>query len=433
MARHLLEDRPTTSMHHRSSLRLPTFSSLRSRCSGEITDAPVSWASPSTPPRCRPRARRWGLAAAAVPTVAVLGAWGAIRAFPGFGPMLADTLRATVGSEAVTDLEELSADVEDRVRMTVGSAEARGLSESTPEELSALNQVVPAEPAVSAFRPKDVGPMFAAVASAEDGRWQPVPVSSGAGVPIYRTIVHPDAERAYAELFVFALDLSQVKLHFAAGSLEPKRVSGALGSLERSGRIREADAEAVIAAFNGGFKTEHGHFGMMVDGVEIAPPKPTSCTIAADKDGSLQIGTWSTLAPQASSFTAWRQTPACMVEGNELHPGLQGDSTKWGATIDGKTVIRRSAIGLDRERRTLYVAISNSTSARALATGMMHVGAQDVAQLDVNYSYPKFVLYRRDSAGDLSALTAVKGFDVDREAYLGRASTRDFFYVTARH
>jgi hypothetical protein len=73
--------------------------------------------------------------------------------------------------------------------------------------------------------------------------------------------------------------------------------------------------------------------------------------------------------------------------------------------------------------------ISIATTARALATGMQHAGAHDVAQLDVNHSYPKFVLYR-GGAGE--ALTAVRGFMVDRDEYVRKPSTRDFFYVTVK-
>jgi hypothetical protein len=389
------------------------------------------WVSPSLPARPRPSHRRWGFLALAVPAVAVAGTWLGIRAFPGFGPALADGLRATIGSEAVTQLEELSAGVEDRVRQTVDHSAARGLSESTPEEMVALAREVEPEPEKVAFRPRDVGAMFDGVASPEDGAWVPVPMEQGSGDLVHRTIVHPDPKRAYAELFVFALDLSRVRLHFVPGSHEPKGMSGAASRLGRTGRVPEGELGHLIAAFNGGFKYEHGNFGMQANGIEIAPPKAGACTVAAAGDGSLRIGTWSALSPAASSFTDWRQTPACMAEGGELHPGLRGDSTNWGATIDGETVIRRSAIGLDRDHRTLYVAISNATTARALALGMLHVGAQDIAQLDVNYSYPKFVLYRHGEGGGLTAMTAVKGFDVDRDAYVGRASARDFFYVTA--
>lgn len=397
----------------------------------------LGWSSPVRADRPRSRQRARGLALLALPVVGVLGIWSAIRVFPGFGPALADGLRATIGSEAVTALEELSAEAEDRLRLAVDRSGARGLSDVTPEEVVALSRQAPAEPdprvdAAPAFRPRDVGPLFPAVASPEDGQWQPVPVATGEGEPLHRTLVHPDPKRPYAELFVFALDLSRVKLHFVPGSREPKGLPGAQTALPRPGRVPEGELGTLIAAFNGGFKSEHGQFGMQANGVEIAPPRPGSCTVAASADGALRIGTWSSLRAQSSSFTDWRQTPACMVENGALHPGLTGDSTRWGATIDGDTVIRRSAVGLDRERRTLFVAISNATTARALATGMMHVGAHDVAQLDVNHSYPRFVLYRHDGAEGVTAMTAVKGFSVDRDAYVGRASPRDFFYVTVR-
>jgi hypothetical protein len=121
-----------------------------------------------------------------------------------------------------------------------------------------------------------------------------------------------------------------------------------------------------------------------------------------------------------------------MLEDGVLHPGLsQEDSRNWGATLEGKTVIRRSAVGLSRDGRTLFVGISNYTTARALALGMQHVGSVSVAQLDVNFSYPRFLLYQQKGA-ELSAIPAVKGLLYKRDEYLGRPSTRDFFYVTAK-
>jgi len=99
---------------------------------------------------------------------------------------------------------------------------------------------------------------------------------------------------------------------------------------------------------------------------------------------------------------------------------------------DGKTVIRRSAVGLSADARTLFVGISNATTARALALGMQHAGARDVAQLDVNFSFPRFLLYRDGEGHALSAIGAVRGLLYQPDEYLGHASTRDFFYVTAR-
>jgi hypothetical protein len=122
-----------------------------------------------------------------------------------------------------------------------------------------------------------------------------------------------------------------------------------------------------------------------------------------------------------------------MLQDGVLHPGLRTeDSRNWGATLEGKTVIRRSAVGLSADARTLFVGISNSTTARALALGMQHVGSRDVAQLDVNFSFPRFLLYKDGEGSALNAVGAVRGLLYQPDEYLGHASTRDFFYVTAR-
>jgi hypothetical protein len=196
--------------------------------------------------------------------------------------------------------------------------------------------------------------------------------------------------------------------------------------------VPEADREKLVAAFNGGFKAEHGKFGMMVAGHELLAPRPKSCTFAEQKDGTLAIATWTAISAEPELLSWWRQTPACMLENGALHAGLQTeDSKNWGATLEGKTVIRRSAVGLGADGRTLYVGISNSTTARALALGMKQVGATNVAQLDVNHSFPRFLMYTAGPTG-LTAQGAVKGLLYQKDEFLGRPSTRDFFYVTLR-
>ena len=131
----------------------------------------------------------------------------------------------------------------------------------------------------------------------------------------------------------------------------------------------------------------------------------------------------------------FRQTPECMWENDTLHAGLQAGSglKKWGSTVDGETVIRRSGIGLNADRSVLYVAITNHTSARVLADGLHHAGASDVAQLDVNWSYPKFVTF--EPIGHTSVLHPVPlapGFEYSDDEYLRKKEKRDFFYILRR-
>jgi hypothetical protein len=201
----------------------------------------------------------------------------------------------------------------------------------------------------------------------------------------------------------------------------------------RPGRIPEEQQASVVAAFNGGFKTEHGHYGMAANGVTLVPARDEACTIAYFKDHSLRIAAAAKLTDQLEETVWWRQTPNCMFEGGKMNPRLaDGFVKKWGSTLDGETVIRRSAMGLDAAGTTLFVGISNHTTAPAIALGMRHAGALSVAQLDINYSFPKFVTFRASEASRLRlAVPVAEGFESSENEYLRKPSTRDFFYVTA--
>jgi hypothetical protein len=399
----------------------------------------ISLGSPSTFPHdgaSRAKARRFPapLHALLGLVLLVIGTWLGVHTLPWFGPWLADSLRSLLGSERVTWLEEAVAHAEDRVQQVTKQGEIRDLSDAVPATSSL------AEPAglidAVVHRPSDVGPVHAKVKGAGDGVWQAVAVRGTESPVLYRTLLHPDAERTYAELFVFALDLDQAEIHAVAGSVEPKRAEGAPRSKERRpGVVPEQDRVRLFAAFNGGFKAEHGHYGMMSNGVTWLAPKSTSCTFAAKDDGALVIASWAKLKDTSSELGWWRQTPGCMVEDGVMHSALRSPNAKgWGATLEGDTVIRRSAVGLSEDGKVLFVGISNSTTAPALAKGMVHAGAKNVAQLDVNFSYPRFLLYREAQAtgSGLLAEGAVKGLLYEDGEYLERASTRDFFYVTLK-
>jgi hypothetical protein len=114
--------------------------------------------------------------------------------------------------------------------------------------------------------------------------------------------------------------------------------------------------------------------------------------------------------------------------------GLQySEGRKWGATLDGETVIRRSAVGINEARDILYFGISNHTTARVMAEGMHHVGAPVVAQMDVNWSYPKFVLFEPGESGpERKAVALAPGFEFSTDEYIRQRARRDFFYLMRR-
>jgi hypothetical protein len=64
---------------------------------------------------------------------------------------------------------------------------------------------------------------------------------------------------------------------------------------------------------------------------------------------------------------------------------------------------------------------------------MKHAGANTVAQMDVNFSYPKFVLFERaHGQGKRIAVALASGFEFGEDEYIRKKNPRDFFYITPR-
>jgi hypothetical protein len=400
-----------------------------------------------------PRRRAWRrLGILAVLLLACgLGTREAIHRLPWFGPWLANGLRSVVGSRAVSWLEESTAKLEDRYRRTVESdSPPRTIEQASPSLSSKVQEHPrpggpverePAGPSTPPFQPPDVPPMLARVAAAGDGRWRAVldPARPDAPPLLFATLLHPDGKRPWAEVFIVAMPVSQVSLHAVAGTREPEATTEEGQHYQRHGLIPASHLSQLLAAFNGGFMTQHGRHGMHVAEVTLVSPRANLCTVLALENGDLKVGTWSGLSTDAEQaqregqLRFWRQGAPCMYEAGILNPRLRDEDVRgWGATLDGQVVIRRSAIGLDAARRVLYMGVSNDTTARAMAQAMHHAGASDVLQLDVNWSYPKFLLFPTGSDGQRRARGLFEGFLYEEDEYLRRASRRDFFYVLRR-
>jgi hypothetical protein len=382
----------------------------------------------------------------AASVVAVLGVlavwtlWIAIHRVRWLGPWLADTGRVLIGSRAVSRLENLAYDADDLWNRFWRRGETPIAHWTIPEapkkpgsDLAPGGEDARMQGGAPLFLPKDVGPFTSEVAAKGDGVWLPLADYGEGNLPvvIFKTLLHPDKERPWAEVFVVAIDLRRTRLRAVAGSIEPEASTEEGQRYLRKGLIPEEHQPSLVVAFNGGFKAEHGQYGMKVDGVTLLPPRNSGCTVAGYSDGQVRIATWTSIAAQANDMAWFRQTPACMVESGDLHAALKSDrATSWGTAIEGGTVVRRSAIGLDETGDVLYASVSNATNARAMARAMRHAGATRVAQLDINWSYPHIVTFRRSKSGAPEGALLFDGFTYEDGTYLARRSRRDFFYVT---
>ena len=373
--------------------------------------------------------------------------WYAVHHYDWAGPLVANSLRAVLGDERVAKIEDWVYGAEDGVNRVLKKNEppkaywnvpdAGGASSAEPVSSAASAPAPAASANPSAFQPKNPGPALSEWSAPGDGEWVPIKDARhpDEAPRMFKTLLHPDKGRSWAEVFVVAIDLKQVEIFPVAGTQEPQPDSDEARKVVREGKIPVDKQPALIAAFNGGFMTEHGGYGMKLDGVTIAKPKPRACTVAWYKDDTVRIATWTAISATEPDMLWFRQTPECMWESDNLHAGLQAGAglKKWGSTVDGETVIRRSGIGLNADRSILYVAITNHTSARVLADGLHHAGATDVAQLDVNWSYPKFVTF--EPIGHTTVLHPVPlapGFEYSDDEYLRKKEKRDFFYIVRR-
>jgi hypothetical protein len=399
--------------------------------------------SPASLPRHRkPRTRARALVAvlSAAIALAVVALWIGVHHTTWMGPLFADTARAIFGVEAVARLEEIVYGLQDDWHRWTRRNDQPEAYWEVPSASPPMDQPPPepGKPLPPRFTLADVGPVHTAWSAPGDGAWVPVVDERHPADPprMLKTLLHPDRGRSWTAVSVVAVDLRQMELHAVAGKYEPKSTEPEAQGYQRRGLIPDQALANLVAAFNGGFKLEHGHYGMRVDGVTLVRPRSKMCTIVHAGQDTIAIAPWERFAGTDQALADWwRQTPYCMVEDGELHPYLRDpNNTIWGCTLDGQVVIRRSAMGVSRDGKILYVGIGDDTTARAMAVAMQHAGAHDVAQLDVNYSYPKFLLYglKGDGSPDLVAKPLCKGFEYSEDDYVRARSPRDFFYLTRK-
>ena len=104
----------------------------------------------------------------------------------------------------------------------------------------------------------------------------------------------------------------------------------------------------VLAAFNGGFKAEHGHFGAMVAGEVALPPRPGLGTLAIETDGRVRLGVWGSEIVPSATDVAWRQNGPLIVHDGEIDPQPIGgvvdelvESLPWSVFVDDEGSIGR--------------------------------------------------------------------------------------------
>jgi hypothetical protein len=313
----------------------------------------------------------------------------------------------------------------------VGDAAGAGPVSPPPTSTPEVAPPAPERFAGSTFPPASVEALHERTGKPDDGQW-----AAFAGLPpgiAYRTTLHPHPIKKWIQVTVVAFDRRLVDLTLMAGTQEP--VSDAVPADKRPGLVPSTHYDDLLVVFNGGFKAQHGRYGMMLGGDVFVPPKDDACGIGFFAQDRLVVAPWQSMAGDAANAGAWRQTPPCLVVDGVKNERLKSEyrSRKWGAAKGGARDIRRSALGLDASGRTLMYGFGEWVSAGELADAMQRAGAADAAELDINWSYTRFYWFERaGSEAPRIVGSIVPKAEYSPRRYIEKSSFRDFFYVTRR-
>jgi hypothetical protein len=345
------------------------------------------------------------------------------------GAKAADLMRAVLGPTITAQVESWFLGASDTVHQAqyklggqqvtapwaVETSQKASPTMSTPQALAPM--------ALSRIAPIVTPPL------AGEGVWVPTDYTSPLHLPrVAKTFLRPDPVRPYAIVTLLQFDIRFIALHLVAGTAEPGGPRGIVGP----GKIPAADLQgnALLAAFNGGFKYADGQYGMQVKGTVYVPPQSGAATIAVTKEGHILLGAWG-VDPQLRSgntdLVAWRQNASLLINHGVIN-SLANDGAAWGGTILNISNTWRSGLGITASGTLLYAA-GGSLSALTLGQALHAAGAVMAMQTDINPFWVRAFLYNRDSHGVLNNTRLNPGMQGSGNDYMN-GTERDFFYLT---
>jgi hypothetical protein len=243
-----------------------------------------------------------------------------------------------------------------------------------------------------------------------------------------RAFIRPDPTHPYAIVTLLQFDTRFFRLHMVAGTVEPGGPRGFNGSGVIP--VNDQRRNALLAAFNGGFKFADGQYGLKTNGIVYVPPQPGAATIAVTKSGQIILGAWG-LDPRMnngnSDLVAWRQNAALLINNGTINP-LTQDGAAWGGTILNAAYTWRSGIGITAHGTLIYAA-GSSLTALTLGEALKAAGAVMAMQTDINPFWVRAFLYSWNAGGTLSITKLNPAMYGTGTEYLS-ATQRDFFYLT---
>jgi len=228
----------------------------------------------------------------------------------------------------------------------------------------------------------------AASPASDNGTPWSVATSSAAGIASDYRMVNID----HVQFRVLRLYRDTTLLHWHVGSQDPPVVMSRIPADGRSAIDLATEGRAgVVAVFNGGFKQGAKAGGAVVDGLVVAPLVAGMATIALDKYGHWEMGTWGQPGFPTANFSpvSVRQNlPPLVAAGTVAPSAVANHWGVWGDPLHGNPVQPRSGLGVDGNGNLLYLAPIKGVLPKQLGDAMVALHIRYGMELDMNPYWP---------------------------------------------
>jgi hypothetical protein len=266
------------------------------------------------------------------------------------------------------------------------------------------------------LRPTDVLPQLSPVLRGE-GKW--VAVARVRSKPIvYATSMRPLWCYGSVVATMATYDPNQVRTGLFNGS----EIPGGKG-WRNSSKIKPTAEKALIASFNGGFRFEHEPGGYVTEGKIVRKLRKGYATFGIRNDGTSTIGVWGKDMTNDGTWASLRQNlPPLLYRGKVVYHTY--NKVDWGKDFDNKLYNFRSAACVRTDGLMMFVAVGK-VNIGMLADTLLVAGCSTAMQLDINGTWPYFVVYDNFGKTNRNGKTIDKRMG-DPNRHL-KGSTKDFF------
>jgi Phosphodiester glycosidase len=224
-----------------------------------------------------------------------------------------------------------------------------------------------------------------------EGAWRVLETVKGSPA-IFGTFLRPSAVYTSYVAGLVSMDQRLVKFRLRPGAEDPGP-----GNWKASTWLAPGTRKGLLATFNGGFKLDSARGGFYLNGAHKGTLVNGAASVVYYRDGTIKIGSWGNELRMTPDVVGVRQNLKLLVDHGKVPATVnQNVTTNWGATLGGGYYVWRSALGITRGGRVIFV-YGPALNVKELAGLLRRAGAVEALQLDINPEWMSYDYYKAGS------------------------------------